>query len=207
MAETEDELARLDEAWDEEPAASRVEIGIPLSTAPDLGDLDEGWGEASGLAKPPTAKAPVPVHLGATKRQRREFEKQQRRQAQQRHAERKRARKQARREEAKQHASERWEVPIGPAAKAKKVRKAAGETRPPSREGAAGQAASRPRPAHDSVPDTVRPRTEPLPLRTARPRNEQLDQRRPAGEQSARSIRPFARYLVPVGIVMAALIT
>lgn len=115
MAEPKDELASLDDAWEEllpEPEARPASV---LSMPVELAELDDGWNETPRASESPRAAKPAGVTqqflptasgIRLTKRQRREFEKQQRRLMTQRRAERKQARKQERREEAKRRAAE-----------------------------------------------------------------------------------------------------
>jgi hypothetical protein len=237
MAETQNELAKLDEGWDEDPALSRAETATPFSMAPDCGDLDDGWGEAPTPAAPARPKrprvpepaiakqepVPVPVTLRLTKRERRDFEKQQRRHAQQRHAESKQARKQARRDEAKQRAAEQRHVPVKavPGANAKstpsapklgRAAAAAGKMRPSSPKSPAAHEVSRAPLQHESAHDSVRSRAEPRPHRTGQSRNDQPSRRRPMGERSDTPAQPkrkfglLAKYLILAAIVSALML-
>jgi hypothetical protein len=237
MAETQDELAKLDEAWDEDPAESPGATAIPYSLAPDCRDLDNGWGEAPTPAAPARAKrprgpepsiakqepAPVPVALRLTKRERRDFEKQQRHHAQQRHAERKQARKQARRDEAKQRAAERRQVPVkaAPGAQAKsmpstpKLGRAAaggGKAQPSGPRSPAAHEVARVPQQRESARDSSRSRAEPRPHRTGQSRNEQPSPRRPKRERSDPPARPkrkfglLAKYLVLAAVVAALML-
>jgi hypothetical protein len=232
MAETQNKLAKLDEAWDEDPTVSRAETAIPYSMAPDCGDLDDGWGETPTPVGPARAKrprvpepaiarqepAPVPVSLSLTKRQRRDLEKQQSRHARQRHAERKQARKQARRDEAKQRAAERRQVPVKavPGAKAKstpsapklgRAAAAAGKMQPSSPKGSVAHEVSRAPQQRESAHDSVRSRAEPRPLRTGQTRNEQPSPRRPRGERSATRAHPKRKFgLLAKYLILAAIV-
>jgi hypothetical protein len=122
MSGAKDELANLDEDWEERPVAAQAQPANVSSLPPDLGDLDDGWNTdsspsaAASLAKSAHAarregaapESPIaPAVAWLSKRQRRELAKQQRRHATQRRAERKQARKQERRDQAHRSAAER----------------------------------------------------------------------------------------------------
>ncbi|MBN1609438.1 MAG: hypothetical protein JW940_22600 [Polyangiaceae bacterium] len=122
MAAAKDELANLDEAWEEPPTLAQAQPVTVSSVPPDLGDLDDGWNaDSSALAAAPSGEpargakrasarqeaSVLPAATWLTKRQRRELARQQRRHATERRAERKQARKLERREQARQRAAER----------------------------------------------------------------------------------------------------
>jgi hypothetical protein len=122
MAAAKNELANLDEDWEEPPAAAQAQPAAVSSFPPDLGDLDDGWNaDSSPLAAASLGESrrgvtpdggqpesvPLPAAAWLTKRQRRELAKQQQRHAALRRAERKQARKAERREQARQRVAER----------------------------------------------------------------------------------------------------
>jgi hypothetical protein len=108
MAQTQDDLSNVDDAWDDDPAGAPAAHASPANVAPDPDDLDDGWGEAPAAGAASGRGQPTPI-IG--KRQRRELEKQQRRHAQQRKLEGKRERKEARRDEARQRVEQRPAAP------------------------------------------------------------------------------------------------
>lgn len=124
MTHTKSELVDLDAGWEEpapEPALTPV---VPSSTPPDLGDIDEGWGETPINREPRATAAQRPVgsdatkstagrdRLSLTKRERRELERRQRITRAQRQAARKQAKKQARQQAARRRNEERGEATI-----------------------------------------------------------------------------------------------
>jgi hypothetical protein len=207
MAGIQDELAELDEAWDEDPAQT-----LAYSMAPELGDLDDGWGDdppppARGqrprAPKPAVAKrepALAPPSFRATKQQRRDFEKQQRREAKQRESERKRARKLARRDEADQRAAARRHEPKVTPTRAPRVdRVATGELPPRSSQSPAVREAPR-------APEQRDPAHKPTHSRTEQSRKEQSTRRRSPvarSERLKRKLGPLAPYLVLAAILTA----